>query len=153
MTKHIALHLILAIAIPAVALSQKPDVGRLTGCWQGTANFFKPELAEKIGPVDLTLEFKDARLISGKVGAATLGAAPVSTSRGTLQLNAKVTGRIGPAPELEKARFILMVTSLKDTLAIGELHLKSNSIFDPRVREARVSLSRSHDDCSGGRRR
>ena len=152
MTKHIAIHLILATAIPAVALSQSPDIARLAGCWEGTGNFFKPELADKLGPLDMTLEFKDGRLVTGRVGAATLGAAPLSAGRSMLQLNAKITGRIGAAPELEKDRFVLLVTSLRDSLATGEFHLKSNSIFDPRVREGRVSLTRSRIGCSIERR-
>ena len=136
-------HIMLALGIAATsAYGQTLDPARLSGRWTGTGTFFKPELQEKAGPVRMTVEFADGKLVTGEVGGAKAQRAPVKSGRRLLQVTSKLQGVIGAAPELDKDTFVLLITTLSDSTASGEFHLKTNALYDPRMREGRVSLRR-----------
>ena len=136
------LTIVLALAT-ATANGQTLDASRLTGRWAGEGVFFKSALAEQLGPLPIRLEFSEGRLVSGEVGRAQAGPAKVSSGRRMLQLTSKLKGRIGPAPALDKDTFVLLITALTDSTATAEFHLKTNALFDSRVREGRLSLRRT----------
>jgi len=141
MTKH-AFLLIVALHLPAATRAQALDPSTLTGRWSGTGAFFKADLAEKLGPIPITLEFKSGELIAGTVGDARLGRVRATSARRLIQISTKLTGRVSPAPELDKDYFVLLITAVSDSSLKAEFHLKSNGIFDARVREGRVTLTR-----------
>ena len=142
MTKH-SLLLVAALHLPAVIHSQALDPATLSGRWSGTGTFFKADLAEKLGPIPITLEFKSGELIAGTVGEARLGRVRATSARRLIQVSTRLTGRVSPAPELDKDYFVLLIIGVSDSSLKAEFHLKSNGIFDPRVREGRVTLTRA----------
>lgn len=142
MTKHLALgSLALLLATPAAAQKLAPESA--SGRWSGTGTFFKSDLAEKTGPIPIVLDIRSGKLVSGTVGAATMAGAPVNSGRSLLQIGAGLTGVVGPAPELAKDHVTFLITAITDTTLKGEFHLKSNRMFDARVREGRFVLKRT----------
>jgi hypothetical protein len=143
MTKHRILLTLTALVLTAPVSAQKLSSEKLDGRWTGSAAFFKPDLAEKIGELTVELEFKSGELVAGTVGSARVARAKVAASRSILQLTSKLTGRIGSVAELDKEYFILLVTAVSDSNIKAEFHLKSNRAFDPKVREGWVILRRA----------
>ena len=138
--------LAVATLLPARGKSQTLDPARLVGRWSGTGSFFNAELQKKVGPLPVTTEFTADRSGTGRIGGATLQDMRIRPARDLIEIKAKLAGAVGSDPMLAKDHVVLLVTALSDSTIEGEFHLKSNSVFDPRMREGRLLLRRLPDE-------
>jgi len=128
---------------PACTTSQAVAPSGLVGHWAGSGTFFNRDLHAKVGPVPFVAEFTTEGAGTGSVGQAMLqDARVVRATRDYVEVRAKLSGFIGQDPALAKDRLILVITKLDATTIQAEFHLKSNFIFDPRMGEGRVTLTR-----------
>ncbi len=123
--------------------SQGPDPARLVGRWSGTGHFFSPELQQQVPSLPFTVAFGADGSGTGRIGEATWQEIRLEEARGLIEVKARLAGRIGTASVLDKSHLILLVTAVSDSTIEGEFHLKSNSVYDPRMREGRVVLTRT----------
>ena len=129
--------------LPARTRSQSPAPARLIGRWAGSGTFFNRDLQAKVGPVPFVAEFKTDSAGTGRIGRATLqDLRVVRSTRDYVEVRAKLSEFIGQDPAVAKNRLVLVITKLDETTIEAEFHLKSNFIYDPRMREGRVTLTR-----------
>lgn len=131
-----------ATVLASGAAAQTLDASKLAGRWSGTGEFFKEDLQRTIGSVGFEAVFKADNSGTGRVGGAILQDVRVTTRRDHIEVNAGIAGTIGSNPALAKHRLVLLVTALTDSTLEAEFHLKSNSIFDPTMREGHVVMTR-----------
>jgi hypothetical protein len=134
--------LALATFRPARSQPQAIDPAKLVGRWSGSGSFFSADLQKRVGSLPFVTEFKPDRSGSGSVGQATLQDVRIKPTRDHIEVKAKLVGSIGADPALAKDHLILLVTMRNDSTLQGEFHLKSNEMFDSRMREGRVVLTR-----------
>ena len=115
---------------------------QLTGSWVGTGTFFDRALQERAGPIPISLVVDSRRSGMGRVGGATLDGIEVRERADHLEIAAKLTGDIGVAELESKEYLVFVVTAVNDSTARAEFHLKSNRVFDFRMREGQVTLKR-----------
>jgi hypothetical protein len=66
----------------------------------------------------------------------------VRPNRDYIEVRAKLSRPVAADPAFAKDRLVLVVTSLGDSTANAEFHLKTNFIYDVRMREGHVVLAR-----------
>jgi cyanophycinase len=135
--------LAVATILPRHGSSQDLDPARLVGRWSGSGSFFNAELQKKIGTLPVVTEFTADRSGTGRIGDATLTDVRIRPARERIEIRAKLSGSVGADRALAKDHVILVITALSDSTLEGEFHLKSNSVYDPRMREGRLVLRRA----------
>ena len=135
---------VLAIAalLPARSESQTLDPARLVGRWSGTGSFFDAELRQRVGAVPLAVELASDRTGTGRIGQAAMNDVQVKPTRNYIEVRAKLAGAVAPDRQLGKDRLVIVITAVTDSTIEAEFHLKSNFVFDPAMREGRVTLTR-----------
>jgi hypothetical protein len=130
--------------LPPQSETQARVPARLVGRWTGTGTFFDRDLHANVGPISFVAEFESDSTGTGRVGQATLqGMRVVRTTQDYVEVRAKLSAFIGRDPALAKDRLVLVITKLDQTTIQAEFHLKSNFTYDPRMREGRVTLTRT----------
>jgi ketosteroid isomerase-like protein len=76
------------------------------------------------------------------VGAAELQDVHVKPMRDYIEVRARLARPVAADPALAKERLVLVVTALSDSTIEAEFHLKTNFVFDLRMRDGRVVLTR-----------
>jgi hypothetical protein len=138
-----AICLLFALLVPSGLPAQSAEVASLTGKWAGTGSFFDETLRAKVGPVAFAVEFAANGSATGRVGKATLRSARAEPARDVVEVRGKLDGVIGSDPALAKDHIVLIITKYDAAMIEGEFHLKSNSFFDPFMRDGRVTLRRA----------
>ena len=134
---------LLAILVPFCAVgAQARDASKLVGRWWGSGTFFNADLQKTVDSLPFMLEIEPHRAGSGQVGAASLQDVRVKPTRDYIEVSAKLSRPVAADPALAKDRLVLVVTALNDSTAEAEFHLKSNFIYDLKMREGRVVLTR-----------
>lgn len=135
---------LLAVVVPFRATSaQAIDSSKLVGRWSGTGTFFSAELRQKVDSIPFVLQIGPDRSGTGHVAGVALRDVEMKQTRHYVEVWAKLARPIASDPELAKDRLVLVVTALTDSTAQAEFHLKSNFIYDLRMREGRVTLARA----------
>jgi hypothetical protein len=137
------LPLLLTIVVPFSTVgAQNLDPGKLVGGWSGTGTFFNAELQKKVGALPFVFHIAPDRSGTGRVGAAELQDVHVKPTRDYIEVRARLTRPVAADPALAKERLVLVVTALSDSTIEAEFHLKTNFVFDMRMRDGRVVLTR-----------
>ena len=123
--------------------AQAIDPNKLVGRWSGSGTFFNAELQKKVDSVPFVLEIGNDRSGKGRVGEVELSDVLVKPTREYIEVRAKLARPISDDPALAKDRLVIVFTALSDSTAQAEFHLKTNFIYDVRMREGRVLLSRA----------
>lgn len=151
-TRILALLIGLTMAGPAAAQSrpkndtrQTLNVEQLTGEWTGTVKFFDAALAERVGELPITLTLTPPARGIGQLGAATVRVTEVKPHRDRLEVVTTLDNPPHIDDALSKQHLVLLITSVTPGQLTGEAHLKSNSRFDPRMREGYLVLKRAGD--------
>ena len=135
--------LLLVAVVPACAVdAQTRDPGKLVGRWSGTGTFFNAKLQEKVGSLPFVLQVEPGRSGTGSVGEAALQDVRVIPTRHYIEVRAKLARPVASDPSVAKDRLVLVVTTLTDSTVEAEFHLKTNFVYDLRMREGRVVLTR-----------
>ena len=138
------LPILLAALIPASSVAaQSPDPSKLVGHWTGHGTFFDARLRQRVDSIPFVLHIEPDGSGAGAIGEATLQGARVERNRDYINVKARLSRPVAADPALAKEWMVLVVTALTDTTVQAEFHLKSNSIYDLRMREGRVVLVRS----------
>ena len=133
----------LAVVVPfCVVGAQTIDSSKLVGRWSGTGTFFSAELRQKVDSVPFVLHIEPDRSGTGRVAGVALQDVQMKRTRHYIEVRARLERPIASDPALAKDRLVLVVTALNDSTAEAEFHLKSNFIYDLRMREGRVTLAR-----------
>jgi len=134
---------LLLVAVVACAVNAQPrDPGKLVGRWSGTGTFFNAELRGKVGSLPFVLQVEPDRSGTGRVGGAALKDVRVMPTRRYIEVRAKLARPVAADPAVDKDRLVLVVTALSDSTVEAEFHLKTNFVYDLRMREGRVVLTR-----------
>lgn len=146
--------LVMGLLSAAFAIAQPVfSVQDLTGDWTGSIQFFDLALADRVGTLPITLSFAPPGARSGAPsgppsGTGRLGAATVQVTQARAHRDRlEVVGTLDTAPHrnnaLAKKHLVVLITRVTPTQLTGEVHLKSNRVFDPRMREGYVVLERT----------
>jgi hypothetical protein len=134
---------LLASVVPFCAgRAQALDPGKLVGRWTGRGVFFSAELRKKVDSLPFVLEIERDRTGTGRVGDVSLQDVRVMRTRRYIEVRARLARPVSADPSLAKDRLVLVFTALDDNTASGEFHLKTNFVYDIRMREGRVLLAR-----------
>ncbi len=128
--------------VGAIVNAQSPDQRRIVGKWSGTGTFFNAELHQRVGALTFEASFDAKSSGAGRIGAARLEQVRVESRQDHIEIKAKLAGTVANDPRLEKDHVVFVITSVSDSTMQGEFHLKSNGVFDPRMREGRMTLRR-----------
>ena len=128
--------------LPTRAAAQALDPARVVGRWSGNGSFFDADLQRKIGSIPFVIELSTERSGTGRVGQATLSDVRVKPKRREIELRAKLASPVASDPAVAKERLVLIITAVSDSTIEAEFHLKSNFVYDPRLRQGRVTLAR-----------
>jgi hypothetical protein len=135
---------LLTVVIPFCAGgAQSVDPDKLVGRWSGTGTFFNAELRQKVDSVPFVLTIDPDRSGTGRVAGVALQGVRMKATQHYVEVRAKLERPIASDPAFAKKWLVLVVTALDDSTAEAEFHLKSNSIYDLRMREGRVTLARA----------
>ena len=135
---------LLTILVPFWATdAQNLDPRKLTGRWSGNGTFFDTELQKRVGAVPFAFEIAADRSGTGHAGAAEMQDVHVKPAGNYIEVKARLTRPVAADPKLEKDRLVLVVTAVSDSTVEAEFHLKSNFVYDLRMREGRVVLTRA----------
>lgn len=141
--KQLLLSFLAMVVVPLCAVdAQTRDASKLVGRWSGNGTFYSAELQRKVDSLPFVLTIEPDRSGSGQVGVAVLQDVRVKPTRDYIEVRAKLARPVAADPALAKDRLVLVVTALSDTTVEAEFHLKTNFIYDLRMREGRVRLSR-----------
>ena len=133
-----------AVVIPfCVVGAQTIDPSKLVGRWSGTGTFFSTELRQKVDSVPFVLHIEPDRSGTGRVAGVALQDVQMKRTRHHIEVRARLERPIASDPALAKDRLVLVVTALNDSTAEAEFHLKTNFIYDLKMREGRVTLARA----------
>jgi hypothetical protein len=137
----------IALLLPMVMLlAGRPSTHQvpstLVGRWEGVGVFSDSTLQAEAGPVPLTAEIAADGSGSGRMGKATLREVRVGQSRRYVEVRALLDTPVAAHRRLDKDRLVLVITRLDSATAESEFHLKSNFLFDPTMREGRITLKR-----------
>ena len=138
----VPLLVVVAALVPSDSAAQSLDPTRLIGRWSGSGSFFGADMQRKAGSLAFLLDLRADGTGTGRIGEATLQITGVRPARDRIEVRAKLTGAPGPDPSLAKNHLVLVVTAVDSSRVQAEFHLKSNSIFDPQMREGHVVLTR-----------
>ena len=131
-----------ATLFPARAAAQALDPARVVGRWSGNGTFFDDDLQRKIGSIPFVIELSPERSGTGRVGQATLSDVRVKPARREIEVRAKLASPVAADPAVAKECLVLIITTVSDSTIQAEFHLKSNFIYDPRLKQGRVTLAR-----------
>jgi hypothetical protein len=135
--------LLLAVIMSASQGStQTRNPGTLVGRWSGTGTFFNADLQKKVGSLPFVLHLAPDRTGTGSVGGVPLRDVRVLPTGRYLEVRAKLARPVASDPAVAKDRLVIVVTALSDSTANAEFHLKTNFVYDLRMREGRVVLTR-----------
>lgn len=121
-----------------------PDPVR--GTWTGTVRFLDRDLAAEHGEFPLLLEVHEDGSVTGTVGSARLRAAALESRRDDYRVAARLDGAVFEQGTLagEDKDCVVLLLQPDDTAHLeGNLHLKTNFTFDPRMRVCGLSLARA----------
>lgn len=140
----VALALLLAtIGCCAVSTKRAPPSPALLGAWSGEARFLDRDLASEYGTFAVELELAPDGSATGTVGAATLVDGRVTERETEFLVEARLEGDVfatGSLPPQEKTHAALVLALPKEGRALGNLHLKSNPVFDFTLRVCALEL-------------
>jgi hypothetical protein len=135
---------LLASVVPfSVTHAQSLDPAKLIGRWSGHGAFYSPDLRKKVDSLPFALEIERDHSGSGRVGDVSLRDVRVRQTRHYIEVRAKLARPVSTDPALAKDHLVLVFTALDDSTASGEFHLKSNAMYDIRMREGRLQLART----------
>ncbi|MBL0937797.1 MAG: hypothetical protein IBJ03_02820 [Gemmatimonadaceae bacterium] len=118
---------------------------QLTGEWTGTVKFFDAALSERVGELPISLKLTPPARGIGRIGSAAVQVTEVKPHRDRLEVLATLDNPPHIDDALSKTHVVLLITSVTPGQLTGEVHLKSNSRFDPRMREGYLVLKRTGD--------
>ena len=131
-----------ALLVPATGEAQSLDPAALTGRWSGSGTFFSADMQRKASSLAFILDVKADGSGTGRIGDAAFQIVRVNPARDRIELRARLTGSLGTDPALAKNHLVLVITAVDDRRMEAEFHLKSNFLFDPRMRDGHVVLTR-----------
>ena len=123
--------------------AQSVDPSKLVGRWSGSGTFFSADLRQKVDSVPFVLHIEPDRSGTGRMAGVALHGVQMKPTRHHIEVRARLERPIAPDPALAKDRLVLVVTAVTDSTAEAEFHLKTNFIYDLRMREGRVTLARA----------
>jgi len=134
---------LLASVVPlTVGRAQSLDPGKLIGRWSGSGTFYSADLRKKVDSLPFVLEIERDRTGAGHVGDVSLRDVRVRQTRHYIEVRAKLSRPVSTDPALAKDHLVFVFTALDDSTASGEFHLKTNFVYDLRMREGRLQLAR-----------
>lgn len=134
--------LVMCVPFGAVA-AQSADPSKLVGRWSGSGTFFSAELQKKVDSLPFVLHIEPDGSGTGRIGEAELRDVRVKPTRDYIEVRAKLARPVASDPALAKDRLVLVVTAVGDSTVEAEFHLKTNFVYDLRMREGRVVLTRT----------
>ena len=136
-------HLLMLVVLPGCALNaQTRDDSKLVGRWSGTGTFFNAELQKKVGSLPFVLQVEPDRSGTGRVNGVALQDVRVVPTRHYIEVRARLARPVAADPAVAKDRLVMVVTALSDSTVEAEFHLKTNFVYDLRMREGHVVLTR-----------
>lgn len=123
-----------------------PIGSALRGTWSGEAHFLDLTLATEYGVFAVTLTIDGDDVIGGSVGSAKLVDAELESRPEEWIVHAKLEGDVfeqGSLPEQGKDLVVFILSEPTDSTTSGNLHLKSNSMFDFTMRVCGIELARA----------
>lgn len=117
-----------------------PD--KLVGHWVGEGTFFSEKNRRAFGTVQITLDTRGGSAI-GRVGDASFHDARILTRPDIIEVKAPLLHAADRPPTIDKKCVVFVITAGTDSTLTSEFHLKSNCIFDPVMREGKVTLRRT----------
>jgi hypothetical protein len=135
---------VLAVVVPfCMAAAQRVDPNKLVGRWSGAGTFFNAELRQKVDSVPFVLQIEPDRTGTGHVAGIALRDIAMKQNGRYVEVRARLARPIASDPALDKDRLVLVFTTVSDTAAEAEFHLKTNFVYDLKMREGRVTLARA----------
>ena len=135
---------LLAMLVPiGAAGAQTRDPAKLVGRWSGHGTFFSAELKKKVDSLPFVLHIEPDHSGTGRVGEAEMREVRVKPTRDYIEIRAKLARPVAADPAFAKDRLVLVFTAVGDSTAEAEFHLKTNFVYDLRMREGRVVLTRT----------
>ena len=143
----IAALVLVATALGCCLVSPKPapPAAALVGVWKGESTFLDRDLAAEYGAFPVAVEIAADGSAKGSIGSAKLAEAVVREREGEFLVEGRLDGDVfasGSLPAQEKSLFVLILTAPVDAHASGNLHLKSNGIFDFTLRVCGLELAK-----------
>ena len=129
-----------ALAATAVA-SQTRQSAPIEGEWVDTGDFFQPDLRKVNGVLACTLRISAKGTSSGSIGGVNLEDVRVHEGGTYLQVSARLPQPVSPTLRT-KEHVLFVITLLNDSTMHGEFHLKSNRVYDIRMREGELAMHR-----------
>ena len=138
MKKIIVLLLAIPLFMGCVHLRQSDDVDPIVqGAWMGEGHFFDRDLNQEYGNFVVTIEIHPDNSVSGTVGGASLMGGVVKSRPNDFLIEAELTGQVfdaGTLPGLKKDNVVLILNPPGAERTEGNIHLKTNPIFDFSMR-------------------
>jgi len=145
--KKIAILVLLAVAVGCCFLPQerKSAAPSLAGRWSGAATFLDRELASEYGEFPVSIEVHADDSVTGAVGAAQLTEALASEREDDFVVEGLLQGQVfesGSLPSQGKNHVVFVLSPPVEGAIDGNLHLKSNGVFDFTMRVCGLKLAR-----------
>jgi hypothetical protein len=124
----------------------QPASEPMLGTWTGSGRFLDRELAAEHGEFPMMLEVHEDGSVTGTVGSARLQAAALESRPGDYRVAARLDGAVFEAGTFagEDKDCVVLLLQPDDTARLeGNVHLKTNITFDPRMRVGGLSLARA----------
>lgn len=123
-----------------------PPVSVFAGRWTGEARFLERALAAEHGALAVELECGADGTFAGSLGGVALADwEALAFESGGLELRASLAGDVvtgGSLAAQDQRRVVLLLFPERDGRRAGNLHLKSNFVFDPSMRVGALKLLR-----------
>ena len=137
-----------AAALGCCVMSQRtePLSAAWGEAWKGRANFLDRDLASEYGDFAVDLTIDDAGKVVGRVGSAELSEATAHSNGSELVIEGLLDSDVFDSGSLSaqgKDHVVLILTSPAEAASEGNLHLKSNGVFDFTMRVCGLKLERS----------
>ena len=139
---------LLMMVVPALAcagIKESNEVDPIMlGAWAGQGRFFDEGLAKEYGDFPIAIRIHPDHSVSGTIGGATLTDGVITSRPDDFQIRGHLSGEVfdrGSLPAEKKDCAAFVVHRPHDSTIEGEIHLKTNLLFDIAMREARLTLS------------
>ncbi len=139
--------IIVATALGCCLVSPKlvPPAAGLVGAWKGESTFLDRDLAAEYGAFPVAVEIAADGSATGSIGSARLAEALVREREGEFVVEGRLDGDVFPTgslPAQGKSLFVMILGAPVDAHASGNLHLKSNGVFDFTLRVCGLELAK-----------
>lgn len=138
---------LVATALGCCLVSPKPSPpsAGLVGAWRGESTFLDRDLAAEYGAFPVEVAIAADGSATGSIGAARLVEAFVREREGEFVVEGRLDSDVFPTgslPAQGKSLFVMILPAPVDAHASGNLHLKSNCVFDFTLRVCALELTK-----------